>query len=103
LNWWLLQVLGVLGITIALAPGRSWGISIQSWIWYMVWVGATASWMLLKSFSIAPSFIQAWFIGAGSLTVLGFLVGVVYYHDVVKLSHVIGIGFTLIGTYLLIK
>lgn len=100
--WWILQIIGALGVTIALAPGRVWGFTWFTYLWYMIWAGTTASWMLTKSYQIAPSFIQAWFLCAGALAVFGFLVGVFLFHDSVNLYQLGGVILILVGSYLLI-
>ena len=65
--WWVLQIIGCIGVTIALTITRIHGLSWTSVLWFILIQSLIGSWVFAKSYEISPSFFQAWFIGIASL------------------------------------
>jgi len=100
--WWILQITGSVGVYFALIPGRKFGLCVKSYIIYMIIAATTASWMFLKSYQLAPSFFQAWFIGTAALGLIGFLGSFFYFKEVISIANYVGAATGLLGLYLLI-
>ncbi len=100
--WWILQLVGCVGVYIALASGRIFGLCWKSYLFYVTISTVTFSWMFLKSFEIAPSFFQAWFIGTASLALCGVIGSIFYFNETVSVINYVGAGISLIGATLLI-
>jgi multidrug transporter EmrE-like cation transporter len=101
--WWILQIVGCVGVTVAQIFNRKFGFSIQSWVIYSgiaMWVTYFA---FAKSYAIAPSFFGAWFVGQTALNILGLLVSFIVFKDVVTTPQWIGLVLSIVGGYLLIK
>ena len=100
--WWILQITGSLGVYFALIPGRKFGLCPKSYIIYLIVAATTCSWMFLKSYQIAPSFFQAWFMGTAALALLGFLGSIFYFKETVSMLNYAGAVLGLAGCTLLI-
>ncbi len=100
--WWILQITGSMGVLVALTYGRVNGFCWGSYFVYMFMAATTAGWMFLKSYEIAPSFFQAWFIGITALSLLGFLTSKYYFNDAIILPNYVGALATMLGSALLI-
>ena len=100
--WWVLQIGGSLGVYFALIPGRIHGLCHKSYIIYMIMAATTASWMFLKSYELAPSFFQAWFVGTAALALFGFFGSLFYFKEVVSVLNYIAAIMVLVGSGLLI-
>ena len=57
---------------------------------------------ILKSYMIAPTFFQPWFLGTSLLALSGFILSYFVFHDPVNLLQYIGAVFCIIGSILLI-
>jgi len=100
--WWILQLTGSIGVFIALAYGRVKGLNWNSYLVYILISILICSWMFLKSYEIAPSFFQAWFVGAAALFLCGFGGSILYFKEVLDLVNFIGAAVVLVGSFLLI-
>jgi len=100
--WWILQLTGSAGVFVALAYGKIKGLCWESFLVYITISFSICSWMFLKSYEIAPSFFQAWFVGTAALALCGFAGSIFYFKDVVSLLNYIGAIAVLIGSGLLI-
>lgn len=100
--WWILQVLACVFVYIALVPSRTLGLCWKSYLFYITISITTCSWMFLKSFEMAPSFIQPWFIATASLALCGFLGSLFYFGEAVSVTNYVGAVISLIGAALLI-
>lgn len=100
--WWILQLTGSISVFIALTYGRIEGLNWNSYLVYMSITAVSISWMFLKSFEIAPSFFQAWFVGTIALSLCGFAGSTLYFKEVVSLTNYIGAIIALTGSFLLI-
>jgi hypothetical protein len=100
--WWILQITGSLGVYFALIPGKKFGLCVKSYIIYMIIAATTASWMFLKSYQLAPSFFQAWFVGTAALTLLGFFGSLFYFKETISIFNYIGAFVVISGSALLV-
>ncbi len=100
--WWILQLMGCIGVYIAFVPSRTLGLCWKSYLFYLAISITTCSWMFLKSFELAPSFLQAWFIGTAGLAICGFLGSMFYFGETISIVNYIGAAITLVGAVLLI-
>jgi drug/metabolite transporter (DMT)-like permease len=99
--WWILQITGSLGIYFALASGRIYGLCWRSYFTYVAIGTTTASWMFLKSYQLAPSFFQAWFVGTASLAIIGFIGSMFYFKESPTALGYFGALISLIGMCML--
>ena len=100
--WWVLQITACAILTAAALYVRSYGWSLQT---YLVLAGANvffASWMIVKSYEIAPSFLVAWFVGSATLAVCGLVGSVFILHEVVEWYKYVGAVLTATGGVLLV-
>lgn len=100
--WWILQVTGSTGVLAALMYSRIHGLCWKSYIFYLILAATSISWMFLKSYEIAPSFFQAWFIGTSALALLGFGANYFYFNEIVSVTNYVGAVVALTGSLLLI-
>jgi len=100
--WWILQITGSLGVYFALVPGRKFGLCVKSYAIYIIIAATTASWMFLKSYQLAPSFFQAWFVGTAALALLGFAGSVFYFKEAISITNYLGAVACITGSALLI-
>jgi hypothetical protein len=101
--WWILQITGSLGVYFALIPGRKFGLCAKSYIIYLIMAATTCSWMFLKSYQLAPSFFQAWFVGTAALTLLGFLGSAFYFKETIGFYNYVGAVIVVAGSAMLIN
>ncbi len=100
--WWVLQITGSLGVYFALIPGKKFGLCVKSYVIYMIIAATTASWMFLKSYQLAPSFFQAWFVGNAALTLFGFFGSLFYFGESLSIIKYIGACAIISGSTMLI-
>ena len=101
--WWILQIIGCLGVVTAQIFNRKLGVNLNSWMIYSGLAMTVTYWSFAKSYAIAPSFFSAWFVGQVFLGVLGLIGSFLVFKDTVTLTQWIGVIVSLIGGYLLIK
>jgi len=101
--WWVLQVVGCVGVTSGIASLRHFGVGITSWMIYSGIAMSISYFAFAKSYAVAPNFVLPWFVGQTALNVLGILVGFAIFKDVITYQQWIGIALSIIGGYLLIK
>lgn len=102
--WWILQIIGCMGVAGGVASLRHFGVGITSWVIYSGIAMGISYFAFSKSYAIiAPNFVLPWFVGQTSLNILGVLVGFVVFKDIVTLQQWIGIALSIIGGYLLIR
>lgn len=101
--WWILQVIGCVGVCGAQVVNRKYGVCITSWVVYSLIAMSVTYFSFAKSYAIAPTFFSAWFIGQVALNVVGLLVAFLIFKDNVSVTQWIGFGLSIIGGYLLIK
>jgi len=100
--WWLLQIIAALGCTVQLIIIRQLGLTVNTYLIYMLITACITSWGFAVSFNIAPSFIQPWFVGNGALALFGFIGSYIWFGDPVHAKHVLGALLTIIGGIILI-
>ena len=101
--WWILQIVGCLGVSGAQIANRVYGVSVTSWVIYIL-ISATVSYFgFAKSYALAPSFFSAWFVGQTALGVIGLVIAFAVFKDTVSYTQWIGLVLSLVGGYLLIK
>ena len=103
--WWILQIIGCLFIAGALTYARWYGINYTGL--FNPWVVKVAAELvvaacLVKSFAIAPSHFQAWFIGMAILSLLGFVGSVIFFGEIISAVKIGGVALALVGAALLI-
>ena len=101
--WWILQIVGGLGVGGAQVVNRMYGVSVISWIVYSLIAMTVTYFAFSKSYAIAPSFFGAWFVGSTALNIIGLLVAFLVFKDAVSPTQWVGLVLSLIGGYLLIK
>ena len=103
--WWILQIVGALGVTIALIFARWYGINYSGILvpWSVkILMETVVAYSFVKSYALAPSFFQPWFLGAGLIAVFGFLGSLIFFGEVVGIVKICGAALCLIGAALLI-
>lgn len=101
--WWILQIVGSLGVGGAQVVNRIYGVSVTSWIVYSLIAMSVTYFAFSKSYAIAPSFFGAWFVGQVSLNVIGLLIAFLVFKDSVLTTQWIGFVLSIVGGYLLVK
>jgi len=101
--WWVLQIIGCVGVGGAQIVNRIYGVSVISWVIYSSIAMTITYFAFSKSYAIAPSFFGAWFIGQVSMNVVGLLIAFLIFKDIVSTTQWIGFVLSIIGGYLLIK
>ena len=103
--WWILQIVAALGITIALIFARWYGVNYTGlFIPWAAKVGmeTIVAYAFVKSYAIAPNFLQPWFLSTGLIAVFGFLGSLMFFGEVVGVVKICGAALCLIGAALLI-
>lgn len=100
--WWILQVTGSAGVLVALVYGRIHGFCLKSYIFYLIMCITIAGWTFLKSFEIAPSFFQAWFVGTASLALFGLGASYFYFNETVSVINNVGMVMAIVGSLFMI-
>lgn len=103
--WWILQIVAIICVTIALMFARWYGLNYTGLLvpWTVkVGIEFIAAYAFIRSYAIAPSFFQPWFLGAASLALLGFLGSLIFFGEVVSNIKILGAVLALVGTALLI-
>jgi len=101
--WWMLQIVGCIGVASAQVVNRKYGVCITSWIVYSMIAMSITYFSFAKSYAIAPSFFSAWFIGQVALNVVGLIVAFMIFDDKVSTTQLVGFVLSIVGGYLLIK
>jgi hypothetical protein len=101
--WWILQIIGSLGVVMASSISRTYGLTIYTYIIYLVIAASIFGWAFTYSYELAPSFIQPWFVSQGALAILGFTVSLAYFDvGMVSAYQILGALLTIVGGVLLI-
>ena len=101
--WWLLQIVGCLGVCGVQVVNRKLGVCVTSWVIYSLVAMSVSYFAFSKSYAIAPSFFGAWFVGQVALNVLGLLVAFLIFKDTVSPTQWVGLVLSIVGGYLLVK
>ena len=101
--WWMLQIVGCIGVAGAQVVNRTYGVCITSWIVYSTIAMSVTYFAFSKSYAIAPTFFSAWFIGQVALNVIGLLVAFMIFDDKVSTTQWVGFTLSIVGGYLLVK
>lgn len=103
--WWILQILGVVGVAFMQAFNR-WASQVKipfRLIWMVdVIIEIIVAPAFIKSYAIAPSLFQPWFLGTAIIAICGFVVGMVLFGEVITITKLIGAALVLAGAVLLI-
>jgi len=99
--WWSTQIIACVLITVVNVGFRYYGFSFWP-IFVGVLVCIPVEICFAKSYSIAPSFFQAWFFGTILLTVFGFVISLLVFDGVVSVRHYFGLVLATVGAYLLV-
>jgi hypothetical protein len=100
--WWILQIVGCVGVVVSQIVNRKLGVTIPSWVVYSIIATFVTYPSFCKSYAIAPTFMSAWFVGQTILNILGIVVGFMVFHDMVSTTQWVGIGLSIIAGYLII-
>ena len=103
--WWIYQSVAVICVTAALTFGRWYGLHYEGILlpWAVkVVIEIVAAYAFIKSFMLAPSFFQAWFLGTVLLSLFGFLVSLMFFGEVITMVKVGGVILALSGMFLLV-
>jgi len=100
--WWMLQIVGCAGVCIAQIINRKYGLCSTSWTFYSLIAIFITYPAFGKSFSIAPSFFSAWFLGQVCLNVFGLITAFLVFGDSVSFQQWVGLILAIISGYLLI-
>jgi drug/metabolite transporter (DMT)-like permease len=91
------------GVVIAQVVNRIYGVGLASWTIYTIIAASLTYWGFSKSYSTAPSFFGAWFVGQAAMGILGLLASFLFFKDQISTAQWIGMVLTVTGGYLLIK
>ena len=103
--WWILQIAAITCVTIALIFARWYGLNYTgAFVPWSVKVGIEfiAAFAFIKSYAMAPSFFQPWFLGAAGLALFGFLGSLIFFGEAISTLKILGASLAVIGSVLLI-
>jgi len=112
--WWILQITAIVCVSIALIFARWYGFAYTGKVGFLlgsslfvpwavkVGIEFIAAFAFIKSYAIAPSFFQPWFLGAAALALVGFLGSLIFFGEVVGTLKILGAILALVGSVLLI-
>lgn len=103
--WIFFQVLGIICVSIVHMYNR-WA-SINGVGFYTKWlvniliqfIGAPA---FIKSYALAPSFFQPWFLGTALISLTGFLGSWIFFGESISIIKMVGSLLAIIGSILLV-
>jgi len=103
--WWITQILGVIGIAFMQVFNR-WA-SIKKMSFVLIWMAdvlieVVVAPLFIKSYAIAPTIFQPWFLGTVVIALLGFLASMIFFGEVITITKLIGAVLALAGAVLLI-
>lgn len=101
--WWLTHILGLTTILANNVLARKFGLCWGTYFFSVCMAIFINSWAFILGYSLAPSFFQMWFVSIGILTLYGFAGSIVFFGEAITLMKLIGVAFTLLGAFLLIK
>ena len=101
--WWMLQIVGAIGVCGAQMCNRYYNVGITSWVIYSFIAIFITYPSFGKSFAIAPSFFSAWFVGLIALSVIGLLGSLLVFKESISIQQWIGCILSVPVAYLLIK
>ncbi len=103
--WWILQTLGVIGIAFMQAFNR-WAVQAKipfTRIWIVdVIIEVIVAPAFIKSYALAPTLFQPWFLGTAIIAVCGFIVSMLIFGEIITITKLIGAALALAGAVLLI-
>jgi len=101
--WWILQIVGCLAVCGFQVANRTFGVGVTSWVIYALGSATITYFSFCKSYALAPNFVLPWMVGQTALNILGVVVGLAIFKDVVTTQQWIGIALSVIGGYFIIK
>ena len=101
--WWLLQILGLSVVLVSNILARKMGVCWFVYIWNVSMAILVTAWAFMMSYSIAPSFFQAWFVATAIIALYGFFGSTVILGEPLSLLKVVGAMLALAGAFLLVK
>ncbi|RPI53457.1 MAG: hypothetical protein EHM49_04330 [Deltaproteobacteria bacterium] len=101
--WWVLQIVGCLGVCGFQVVNRTFGVGFNSWVVYALGSASITYFAFCKSYALAPNFVLPWVVGQAALNILGVVIGLAWFKDVVTTTQWVGIALSVIGGYLIIK
>ena len=112
--WWIYQLVAIMCVTIALVFARWYGYAYTGKIGFLLGSSLLVPWAVkvgiefiaafafIKSYNIAPSFLQPWFLGAAGLALFGFIVSLIFFGEAVSIVKILGALLAVVGSVLLI-
>jgi len=105
--WWIWQIIAIVCVTAALTFGRWYGLNYPGQGLFTPWavkvgIEFIAAYAFIKSFVMAPSFFQPWFLGAALLALFGFLASLAFFGETISLIKICGAALSVVGAALLI-
>ncbi len=103
--WWFLQIIGILCIVIVHIFNRWAGMAGIDF--YMRWlinisIQIVAAPAFIKSYALAPTFFQPWFLGTALIATAGFLGSLIFFGEAITIIKIIGSFSAVLGAILLI-
>lgn len=105
--WWILQIIGIVLITVALTFARWYSQTFPGASIFIPWISKVlieiiAAFCFIKSYALAPSFFQPWFLGTAAISLLGFIASLIFFGEAVTIIKIVGAALVLSGAVLLI-
>jgi multidrug transporter EmrE-like cation transporter len=99
--WLLTTILSMLILAAVQIPMRSKGLCLETYLIYCGGIVLGTGWLIPYSVKNAPSFTAYWFIAIGVLSVLGYLIGAIWFSEPTTWKQAFAIAMVLTGGYLL--
>lgn len=101
MTWLLTTILSMLILAVVQIPMRAKGLCPSTYLTYAAGIIFGTAWLIPYSVKAAPSFTAYWFVGIGTLSVCGWLIGAILFKEPISLSNYLGIAAVLAGSFLL--
>ena len=102
--WWVLQIIACLIVVSALLFARWYGLNrggiVVPW-GVKILVEPLAAFAFIKSYALAPSFFQPWFLGTAVITLGGFIGSLVFFGEAITAMKIFAAMLILAGSLLL--
>jgi len=90
MSWVLLQILGAFIVAIIHGVGKHYGLTWFSFSIYAAGCVLFLSWLYPYVYSIAPSYLQAFFFGSIVISIFGFITSFLVFKEVVNVWNMVG-------------
>ena len=105
--WWVLQLIAMMLVTGVLAFARWFSQTHPGAGIFIPWITKIlneflAAFCFIKSYALAPTFFQPWFLGTAGMAIFGFILSLILFSEVLTITKIVGAALAVIGAVLLV-